>query len=86
LQLWSIYTRAIDTHAILFTTFSETHKPSDGELKKSSSRLYAELLLRTGDPTERIREKAVGAIKTMMQNEKVRKQDNLQYLLTEPLK
>ena len=85
-KLWSIFTRGIDIHNHIFTEFIDKYKPPEGEVKKTSNKCYNELLIRAGDPIERIGDKAEDAIKVMLKNDVVRRTDNLQYKLTEPLK
>ena len=85
-KLWSIFTRSLDIHTHIFTEFTDKHKPPESELKRASNKCYSELLIRAGDPSERIGDKAEDAIKTMLKNDIVRRMENLQYKLTEPLK
>ena len=85
-KLWSIFTRGVDIHHHIFTELIDKYKPPEGEVKKTSNKCYNELLIRAGDPIERIGDKAEDAIKAMLKNEVVRRTENLQYKLTEPLK
>ena len=85
-KLWSIFTRSLDIHTHIFTEFTDKYKPPESELKKASNKCYSELLIRAGDPSERIGDKAEDAIKTMLKNDILRRMENLQHKLTEPLK
>ncbi len=80
-----MFTKAMEIHAYLFANFAEKHRVGRKELEGAALRLYAELLVRSGDTNERVSDGAEEAIKVMLANERVRETGVLQDRLVLPI-